>query len=128
MVLDQSTDQALERAAHRAYARNLTAQLVGVQHVGHEATEFYDVASFSTAGLMHRVRLDYTADGVNAACDCMGGQNGRICQHVAAALEASQSIPAVEPEPAPVPAEPNWLRRLLDEQARERDELYKVAR
>lgn len=103
MVLDSTVDRDLERAAHRAFVRNITAKLVDMARAGHDATEFYDVASFSTAGVMHRVRLDFTADGIDAACDCMAGQNGRICQHIACALDASQSIPTEEPEPvAPV--------------------------
>jgi hypothetical protein len=107
MVLDSTVDRDLERAAHRAYARNLTAQLVGSQQIGHDGAEFYDVASFSQAGTFHRVRLDYTIDGVNAHCDCLGNQNGRICAHIAAALEASAALPAVEPELEPE-AEPAW--------------------
>ena len=114
MVLDSTVDRDLERAAHRAYARDLTAQLVGTRQAGHNGVEFYDVASFSQAGTFHRVRLDYTAEGVSATCDCLGSQHGRLCAHIAAALEASQSIPV---EPQPQPAAPvlgaAWLKSLM---------------
>lgn len=111
MVLDSTVDRDIERAAHRAYARDLSARFAGSRKAGHNGVEFFDVASFSTAGLFHRVRLDYTAAGVSATCDCLGSQHGRICAHVAVALEASQSLPAAQPEPEAKPVlGAAWLR------------------
>ncbi len=115
MVLDSAVDKDLERAAHRAYVRNISAKLVRGQHVNHDGTEFFDVASFTTAGLMHRVRLDYTANGINASCDCTAGQHGKICQHVAVALQASEALTEPEPEPTKWYGESasQWLRSRL---------------
>lgn len=97
MVLDTNSHD-LTRAQRRAYVHSLTATCVGCERHGYNGSEFYDVASFSTPGLMHRVRLDFTADGIDAHCDCMAGQNNVICQHVAAALEASVALSEPEPE------------------------------
>lgn len=112
-----------ERAAHRAAVRNISARLVEELRTGQNGSTFFDVGSFSTPGLLHRVRIDATAAGVDVRCDCEGNLNGRICQHMAAALDAWERSTEPEPistfvEPQPQP-QPEPLPRLLQRFAEE---------
>lgn len=128
MVLESVSTDALDRATVRAHARDIAAQLLKVQQAGHDATEYFEVGSFSRPGVTHRVAISYTADGIETVCDCEAGQNHRVCMHVAAALEASTTLAEPEPTPAVVPAEPNWFKERMDEGAAFRAEYYRVAR
>jgi len=110
MVLTHDTDEAIKREMIRATARNIQATQVDVAAVGYDRTVYYTVGAFSHTG-SHRVALHYTADGVTAVCDCEAGQQGRICQHVAAALRAEE-MPQ-DPEGAPPAPEP--IRDTADE-------------
>lgn len=111
MVLDTGSND-LQRAQRRAYVHSLTAKCVHREQRGFDGSEFFDVASFSQRGQFHRVRLDYTAEGIDATCDCLAGQNGLVCQHIAAALDAANSLPVEAPTPAPA-LTTAWFRARL---------------
>src|SRR5687768_9927821 len=101
MVLSHEHDAVLERAIKRAQARHIIAEPVTTTADGPAETHYFRVASFSQGGVDHGVMLRYTSAGVETQCSCEGGLNGRICQHVAAALMALES-PQVEPDPEPI--------------------------
>lgn len=124
MVFDQSVDQELTRAAHRAYARDLAASHVRTAAHGANVSTFFDVQSHSHPGTFHRVRIDATAAGLDITCDCLGSQKGHVCAHAAVALQAWQSLPVDEP----APREPNWLKRQMDDERAYRDAYYRGAR
>jgi hypothetical protein len=114
MILTHDTDAAIERATFRAKARRIQAQFIEREADGFDRTEYYAVGSFSRSALSHRVTLVYTAEGVTASCDCEAGQNGLICQHIAAALMAEEA-PQVEPEPSIVETlGATFISRLMD--------------
>lgn len=97
MVLTAQFEAALERAQLRAAARHTEARLVAETRAGFDSVQFFRVGSFSQPGVEHAVRLTYTAAGIDTLCDCEAGLNGRVCAHVAAALEAVEA--STEPEP-----------------------------
>jgi len=98
MVLSHEHDTALERARIRAEARGITANVANEESHGAERVYFLRAGSFSHAGVEHGVKLAYDATGVTAICSCEGGQSGRICQHLVAAMAAVEAGIS-EPEP-----------------------------
>lgn len=109
MIVD--TSQAWERAAVRAKARNVQARWVQITGQGHDRREYWLTNSVSNPGAEHHVLLEYTAEGISAVCDCEGGQSGKACQHVAAALEASEQMRAPAPKNPSTPAD--WVTHIV---------------
>jgi len=101
MVLSHSHDAAIARAKLRAEARRIVATETEATADGPNETKWYRVNSFTSPGVVHGVRLTFSAAGIDFLCSCPAGERGTICQHTAAALETLNAPQEPEP-PAPL--------------------------
>jgi len=97
MVLSHEHDAAMARAKRRAEARRIVATETEATADGPNETKWYRVNSFTNPGVVHGVRLTFSAAGIDFLCSCPAGERGTICQHTAAALETLNA--PQEPEP-----------------------------
>jgi len=88
MVLSHEHDAAIARAKLRAEARRIVATESEKTVEGYTEVRWYRVNSFTSPGVVHGVRLAFGPDGIDFLCSCPAGESARICQHVAASLEA----------------------------------------